>query len=133
MRRVLAVCVLLAACHPVQDASQIDAEVERFHDRLASGEGDAIYQEAGPEYQRSLDSGTNGRFLARIRRKMGVPGRAIRTGYNVMYTSAGATVNTQYRVSYTNGEAQETFVWRLKDGKAVLLGFTISNPLMLTD
>jgi hypothetical protein len=133
MKRVLALSVLLAACHPLQDASQVDAAVEQFHTRLASGDDDAIYREAGPEYQRSLDAQTNRNFLARVRRKMGTPGRATRTGYNVMYNPGGATVNTQYQVSYSNGAAAETFVWRVKDGKATLLGFTINSPLMLTD
>jgi len=133
MKKLVAMLVLLAGCHPVQDASQVDSAVEQFHERLAAGEADAIYRDAGPEYQQSIDSETNRKFIARIGRKLGVPGKASRTGYNVMYTPSSAVVNTQYRVNYTNGVATETFVWRVKDGKATLLGFTVNSPLMLTD
>ncbi|HEY4363036.1 MAG TPA: hypothetical protein VGN17_18850 [Bryobacteraceae bacterium] len=125
MKKVLAGLLFLAACHPVQDLSPVDSAVELFHQRLAAGDDDTIYRDAGPEYQRSIDAETSHRFLAQIRRTRGMPGRYTRTASDVMYKSGVAIVNTEYNVSFANGEAAETFIWRVADGKATLIGFTI--------
>ena len=125
MKKLLAGLLFLVACHPVQDMSQVDSAVELFHQRLASGDDDTIYREAGPEYQRSIDLETNRRFLAQIRRTRGMPGRASKTAYNVTSNGGIETVFEQYKVSYEKGDAEETFIWRMTDGKATLLGFTI--------
>jgi len=125
MKKLLAGLLFLAACHPVQDMSKLDSAVELFHQRLAAGDDDTIYREAGPEYQRSIDAETNHRFFAQILRTRGMPGRYHRTAYNVAYNGEIETVVEEYRVSYEKGDAAETFIWRLADGKATLIGFTI--------
>jgi hypothetical protein len=122
MKKALGLLVLAAACHRAPDTSMVDSAVELFHQRLASGDDDAIYRDAGIEYQRSIDVEMNHKFLAQIRRGRGSPGRATRTDYAV----TGAVVNAVYKVSFANGDATETFVWRVTGGKAVLLGFTIN-------
>jgi hypothetical protein len=122
MKRVLGLLVLAAACHRGPDMSIVDSAVELFHQRLAAGDDDAIYRDAGVEYQRSIDVETNHKFLGQIRRGRGMPGRATRADYGV----TGAVVNAQYKVNFANGDATETFVWRVTGGKAVLLGFTIN-------
>jgi hypothetical protein len=122
MKKVLGLLLLAAACHTDPDISIVDSAVELFHQRLASGDDDAIYRDAGVEYQRSIDVETNSKFLAGIRRARGMPGLATRTGYSV----TGAVVNAAYKVGFANGDATETFVWRVTGGKAVLLGFTIN-------
>jgi hypothetical protein len=126
---MLALTLLLAACHRVPETSVVDEAVELFHQRLASGDDASIYRDADPVYQRSVDSEANTRFLARVRSKLGMPGRAIRT----FFSSAAGVANTQYEVTYTNGDATEIFFWRVKDGKATLIGFTINSPLMQTN
>jgi hypothetical protein len=131
MRKLLLLAlVVLAGCHPVQDSSQVDAAVDKFHERLAAGDNDSIYREAGPEYQRSIDIETNQRFLARVERKLGTPGKGSRLNYNVKYSSGEAVVNTQYDVKFTNGDATESFIWRVKDGRATLLGYTVDSPVL---
>jgi hypothetical protein len=122
MKKVLGLLALLAACRTGPDASVVDTAVELFHQRLAAGDDDAIYRDAGIEYQRSIDVETNHKFLGQIRRSRGMPGRATRTGYSV----TGAVVNTEYKVSFANGDATEIFVWRVTGGRAELLGFTIN-------
>jgi hypothetical protein len=126
MKWLLVLLALLAACNKDQDTSQVDSAVELFHQRLATGDDDAIYRDAGPEYQHSIDVEMNRRFLGQIRRVRGMPGSVTRTAYSVTNNSGGAIVNAEYKVSYANGEATETFIWRLTEGKATLLGFTIN-------
>jgi hypothetical protein len=121
MRKLLALLVVLAGCHPVQDYSVVDSAVDLFHQRLASSEDDTIYRDAGVDFQRSIDLETNRKFLGQIRRRRGMPGRATRTSFDIQ----GAVVTAKYQTSFANGDATETFVWRLQDGKATLLGFTI--------
>jgi hypothetical protein len=129
VRPLLALAVLLAACHRVPETSVVDSGVELFHQRLASGDDDAIFLDADPVYQRSVDRESNSKFLARVRRKLGMPGQVTRT----FYSFAAGVANTQYDVNFTNGDATEIFFWRVKDGKATLMGYTINSPLMQTN
>jgi hypothetical protein len=122
MKTLLLMLAVLAGCRPAQDTSAVDSAVELFHQRLASGDDDAIYRDAGVEYQRSIDVDMNHKFLGQIRRGRGMPGRAARISFNVQ----GAVATAQYQTSFANGTALETFVWRVQDGRVILLGFTIN-------
>ena len=130
---LLGSALFLTACHPLQDAGQIDQAVTHFHQQLAAGQDDAIYNEVDPAFQKQIDRETNRKFLARVRRKLGVPQVCSRLSYNVRYNPTGALVTTQYNSTFANGAAVEAFTFRLKGGKAVIAGYQINSPLLLTD
>ena len=127
---VLACLSLLTACSIKRDLSLAEAATETFHHRLAASDNDAIFAEATPEYQKTMTNVGNRAFLSRLRRTLGAPRSSRLLGLHENHMPSGTFVVGLYSTHFEEGEAQETFTWRLQDGALRLSGYGITSPLL---
>ena len=134
MRR-LGVAVLfgaLASCSAGTDIPVAEKAVARFHTMLDAGQNAQIYQESASEMKSATTEPKFGALLAAVHRKLGTVKKAEQKGWNDQVNTGGHFVTLNYATSYAQGDAAETFVYKIAGEKAQLVGYNInSNALII--
>ena len=133
MRNQILVAILaLTACSVSQDTTLAEQAVPKFHAQLDAGEFAHIYEQSADDLRRSA---TQQQFIAvldAIHRKLGTTKTTTPLGWRIDYQTSGTFVTLTYDTDYSDGKAQEQFVYRLQDRQALLAGYYVnSNALIL--
>jgi len=127
----VAMALVLGACSSSADFDRAKEGVERFHEMFNGGTFDAIYSEAGKEFQASTPRDEFLQFVEAVHRKLGKAGEAKLRGWNVNYNTSGSYVTLTYATHYDEGDASEQFVFNVGGGKASLVGFHINSKVLI--
>lgn len=126
--------LVLLSCLSSKQVDIARRAVEQFHQEVATGQDDAIYDAADDHaYKESVSRETNRGFFSRVRRKMGACTRSTETNYFIDAGTAGTFVRLRYKTQCANGELDELFVWRIEGDRAILVRYEANSPLLLTD
>jgi hypothetical protein len=139
-RTIQLACLALIATLGSDGCSSLMAErkmaetaTRRFHEQLKSGDADAIYAAAAPEFKTSVDHNMFVGHLVRVRRKMGSCPEPRETGSSVNVDSRGLTVTIFESTECQAGQLNETFVWKLNAGVTKLFAYQTSSPVLSVD
>ena len=105
--------------------SAAEREAAVFHQRLAAGRYDAIYDTAAPAFRGALTRTASAAFFANISAKMGackIPGVA--SSYLTHTGMSGIRVQLRYRLECANGILEETMLY-VSTG---LAGYNATSP-----
>ena len=58
--------------------------------------------------------------------------KAERQTWNINYHTSGTFATLVYKTQYAEGEATETFVYRIKDETALLAGYHVNSNALIT-
>jgi hypothetical protein len=112
-----------------QIAAAAEREAAVFHQSLAAGQYDAIYDRAAPAFKASLNRYDSAKLLATVHIKMGdckTPAGALSFFTN---TNTSATnVQLRYHLACINGALDETLVYVTTDDGPRLVRFGFSSP-----
>ncbi|SRR5579883_855553 len=127
---VLAVILFTCACSNDPHVEEGLKAIDTFHQRLAAGDDDAIYNDSTPQFKDGVSRFAFGGTLARIRQRMGTC-----SGWQTVRVTTkdypGGTVSSmEGKTHCTKGELTELFAWRFENGVARLYGYTANSPLM---
>jgi hypothetical protein len=105
--------------------------INRFHFLLDSEQYRIIYNEADEEFHRTTVEPDFVGGLKAVRDKLGPVKKSELRSIKVSWTiPQGETEVVIHRTIFANGSAMEQFMWRLRNNKAFLVGYTIdSNAL----
>jgi hypothetical protein len=135
MTRRLGVAILfcaLAGCSAGTDVPVAEKAVARFHTMLDAGQNAQIYQESASEMKSATTEAKLGALLAAVHRKLGTVKKAEQRGWNDQINTGGHFVTLNFATSYAQGDAAETFVYKIAGDKAQLVGYNInSNALII--
>jgi len=110
------------------------AATQIFHQRLAQGDDELIYDESDQAFKTSITEETLHGYLSRIRRKLGACGYTQPAAWRVTAGNGGVIVTLDYLGYCTDGQVQEELVWRIANGtQARLLHFGAASNQLLTD
>jgi ABC-type glycerol-3-phosphate transport system substrate-binding protein len=130
----LAVTVLvLAACSSSKDFDLAQAEVVHFRELMAAQEFEKIYSEGSDELKKTTTVQNMVRLLGAIDRKLGAVKKATGNGWNVNYNPSGTSVTLKFKTEFEKGKGDETFVYRLAGGKALLSGYHINSEDLIAN
>jgi hypothetical protein len=114
------------------DTSPAEQAVPRFHSMLDAGNFAQIYDSCSEDLKSLSSQHDFVAFLAGVHRKLGASASSQRQGWRIDYRPTGTFVTLTYKTHFAEGEAQEQFVFRLQDNRALLAGYHIdSNALLL--
>ena len=125
--------LLLAGCSFGKDIAAADAGVSAFHASLNAGDVDRIASTADPELGASPSRVEFGKLLEAVHRKLGIFVSGNRTGFNDRADLQGHFITVVYASTYQRGAAQETFVFRVSDGRAKVAGYNINSAALITN
>lgn len=135
-RRALALVFLLlpllASCSAVFDPALTDLAVQDFHDRYNRSSFTTIYRNSSPEFQEFVSEDKFTRLLHKLHSKLGEHHRSALISWSSKSSFGGATMVTLvYKAAYQHdGQAQESFTFRVRDGLAQLYNFNVSSPVL---
>jgi hypothetical protein len=135
---VLSPLLLMGACGLFWvKAKHVAAAAEReaavFHQLLAAGQYDAIYDNAAPAFRSSLNRYDSAKLLATVHIKMGeckTPSRALTFFTNA--STSGTSVQLRYHLACANGALDEALVYVDTDFGPRLVRFDFRSPALLT-
>ena len=122
----------LSSCNFAEASGLADRAVEQFHTQYAAEQWSAMYDAADPGFRRATSAADWSALMAAVRRKLGAFQSTSRGNVNVVSGTGGTTVAQSFDTTFTDGHATEQFRWVISDGRAVLLGYNISSPLLIT-
>lgn len=124
--------LVLAGCgDTIQGKSIAEPEVARFHERLNNQEFGTIYTSASEDFRKMIPQERAEALFAAIHRKLGRHKASSLVNWNVKTFNLTTTVVLAYQSNYTDGDATETFTFRVTDGVADLVGYSINSLDML--
>jgi hypothetical protein len=104
-----------------------------FRDRTTRQAYAEIYRDAAPEFRQTTTEGEFVKFMTALDRRLGRWQSAGDPSWNVTRGTGGQTVRLTYQSQFIKGSATEQFAWRIEHGAAVLLGYHISSPLLVSE
>jgi hypothetical protein len=136
MRRTvaaLAIAGALAGCSVGHDLPAVNAAVGVFHQELNAQDFDKIYSDAGPDFKNPTSPPDYTQLLSPIHRKHGNFVSGAPGGWNDNVNTSGHFVTLGFSAKYERGAAEENFVYRIDNGKALLAGYHISSNALITN
>lgn len=137
IRRVLLPVLLaaLAGCTGMgRGLSLAETAVERHHELYDAERFGIMAANMDAEMKETV---TDSQFVAIVRsihEKMGPTSASKLVGSNVMVTMFGGTrVTLAYETRFQNGVGQEQFLFRVRGGRARLVGWNVSSPVFLAE
>jgi hypothetical protein len=105
------------------------AGIGHFREMLASGQYDAIYDEADATLRKDIDREGNRRALSTIQEKLRNCSIERVMGTTMAARTTGTFVRLQYLHECPSGQITETFQWRIVGGKAHLVSYQINRQV----
>ena len=102
--------------------------VERFHHEMNLGDYDQIYDESTEEFRRSGTREDLTRFFEKIQDNMGSAGEPKGAGFHVTWRNGVVWVDQTFNTQFLKGQAQEYFVWKIKQDQPRLYNYRINSP-----
>jgi len=127
----VAIALMLVACAGGTDEAK--RGVSEFRARVSQRSFSEIYRLAGHEFRRATSEEQFLRFLAALERKLGPWQSAPEPAWNVTRGTSGHLVDLTYQSQFVQGAATEQFSWRIEDGTAILMGYNVNSPLLVTE
>ena len=133
MKRFAAVAalMLLAGCSMGQDMSTAQAGVTTFHKQLNAQAFDQIYDDASADLKAAAPPAKLINLLSAVHRKLGDFQSGSAVGWNDNATTSGHFLTVHFQANYARGKADETFVYRIDNGAAVLAGYNINSDALI--
>ncbi len=128
----LALTLCLGACSFFVDSAPAEREVEHFHSLLDQGKFERWYEETGAEFKEASKQEQFVPILEAVHRKLGDMQSAERTRTDTSTGTRGTFVVLSYRTTFSEGQADERFTFRIADKKPVLVGYNINSDLLIT-
>lgn len=128
---ILMATVQLSACSSSADIDAADHQVPAFHKLLDGGRFEDIYGGSSDELKAASTQADFVALLEAVHRKLGDTKSAERQSWNLNFHTSGTFVTLTYKTVYAEGDAAEQFVYRIKDGEALLVGYHINSTTLV--
>lgn len=121
----------LVACSFGNDVPVAEKAIGAFHTMLNAGKTAAIYQQSAPEMKSATSAEHFGKFLDAVHRKLGAFRGGKSVGWNDNVTPSGHFLSVNYAAHYDQGAADESFVYRIDQNRATLIGYHVSSDALI--
>jgi hypothetical protein len=112
----------------IQGRRLANTAVRQFHRELNAGRYDKICREADEDFVKREELT---KFLEAVHSKMGNVDSETLMNVRVNATTSGSSITTQFRTTFAQGPATETFTWEKSNGVLRLRGYSIQSSAFL--
>lgn len=124
--------LLLNSCSAVRGKEAADKAVTQFHEQLDRGEFKAIYDAAHADLKAASSEKEFIALLEAVHRKLGNVQSSEPNGWKVNTFNFKVNVVLSYKTRFAEGDAFETFTYRVEGEKAALRGYNINSQALIT-
>jgi hypothetical protein len=126
------ISLAVSGCGAMKGKEAADKAVKLFHEQLDKGDFNNIYAATHADFKAAATEKDFVAMLEAVHRKLGPIQRSDAAGWNINSHNFKTTVVLTYKTTFAEGEAVETFTYRIEGDKAVLLGYNISSQVLIT-
>lgn len=139
MKKFLCLCfatvtvvATLTACDTSADIESSLQAVRDFHDMIDAEKFSIVYEHTSEDLKKASSQQEFTALLDAVHRKLGKTKSLELVGKSFFYSTSGETITLNYRTTYEQGEAEESFIYQIQDKTALLGGYHInSNALIM--
>jgi hypothetical protein len=134
MRRTVTMmlgALALAGCSIGADVPVADKAIVAFHTALDAGQFAAIYAQSAKDMKETTTEPRLTAFLGAVHRKLGTFKSGKSVGWNDNVNGNGHFISINYQATYEHGPAAESFVYRIDNGKATLVGYHVNADALI--
>ncbi len=88
---------------------------------------------AAPAYRTATSEELNSKLILAIHRKLGKAGPFRQTNWRVNWTTSGTYVFIEGEDDFANGKAMESFQFLVDHEQALLVGWNVNSPVLITN
>jgi hypothetical protein len=132
---VLVPLLLATSCTGFAAKAEAEGAVATFHQMLDTERYGDIYDASDDLFKNATPRSQFLDVLQAVHRKLG----AVRSSQQKEFYSqdragvnAGSYISMRYDTEFAEGRANESFNWRVVNGKVQLVGYNINSPLLIT-
>jgi Protein of unknown function (DUF4019) len=129
--RLLLLAALVAGCTASTRVEDVEKEITKFHQLLDDGQFETIWFQGSTEFHKAVPREEFVTFLAAVHRKLGQVQTSSRQTWRVEYTGRGTLVVLSYKTRFTEGDADEQFVYQNDGALAQLVRYDISSLVLV--
>jgi hypothetical protein len=122
---------LLAGCNPFKDSAAAERAVTEFHEQLDKSDFKGIYSASHPDFKTAETEKDFVELLEAVHRKLGTVQDSQKGGWRINSFNLKTDVLLDYNTKFTGGDAQESFDYRIKGGKAILRSYHINSRALI--
>ena len=124
--------VFVVACGTQKDLAAADIAVARFHQLLDSQDYVTVYEQANQKFRDATKQEQFVALMTAVHKKLGHVDNAARKGFFVNYNTSGSQIRVNYATKFSEGDAEEEFLWTKNGDKLALLGYHINSAALIT-
>jgi hypothetical protein len=124
--------VVITACSVTGGKEIGERAVVQFHNQLNAGQYHDIYAQADEGFRKGTSEPDTLAYFDAVHRKLGTVKNTNQTGWHVNATTAGTVVTLAYDTEFTEGHANEQFVFYVSGDNARPFHYNINSPLLIT-
>lgn len=123
--------LLLGCSNTINGKAIAEPAVARFHERLKARDFEGMYESTSDEFKAATAKSQILALFEAIDRKLGALQQAKQVNWSVSTHNLVTTVVLVYSTQFEDGEATETFTFRIEDNVPELLGYNVASLDML--
>jgi len=125
-------CLTLGGCGAVKGKQLAEDAIKVFHEQLDKGDFNTMYSAAHADLKAASSEKEFIALLEAVHRKLGIVKNSESAGWNVNSFNLKTNVVLTCKTKFADGDATETFTYRVEGDKAVLVGYNISSMALIT-
>lgn len=136
MLTYLSVSLLIAtgvACSSGEHMAAADEGIAAFRQLVEAQQFAKVHASGSDELRKSVSEEDLAKILRGLNTKLGRAKSAEKNGWNVNYHTSGTFVTLGFKTEFEKGPGVEQFVFRIADGKALLVSYNVNSPALLAN
>jgi hypothetical protein len=129
---ILALLVVVTSCSLTKGREIGERAVAQFHNQFNAGQYHEIYAQSDEGFRKGTSEPDTLAYFDAVHRKLGTVKNINQTEWRVNATTGGTVVTLAYDTEFTEGHANEQFVFYVSGDNARLFHYTINSPLLIT-
>lgn len=126
------VALLLGSCSFGKHKETAEKAVAKFHQQFNAGQYREIYTQCGEGFRQATSEADAIALFEAVHRKLGSVVGTKQLGWNVNTTPGGTFVRIGYETTFSEGKGQEDFTFQMNGGQALIVGYNVNSPLLIT-
>lgn len=133
MRALLAagLGLILAGCSVGSDTDKAQEGIAAVHRAFSGGDFASVYDGSAPDMKSSISRENFVKTFSGVYGATGPYQSGKTTGWKVNYGTDGNYVVLNHDAKFRNGTGNEEFVFRVKDGQALLAGYHVKTDVVV--
>jgi hypothetical protein len=132
LRYLLIGLLALGGCSSGEMAAA-ERGVAEFRAHMDAGQFAAVYADGSDELRKSASEPDLTKVLRALAGRLGKARDAEANGWKINFHTSGTFVTLSYKTSFEKGPATEQFVFRVADGKALLVSYHVNSNALLAN